>query len=367
VDTLLPLFCLLLGVAAPLVIGGSLALRGWRQTAAPAAYRQVARAMDLEVDTRGASLAGYIPHDGRRLYVGAVMTGYGADRRQEHRGMVSLRHPLGLGLAVRSRTGRRWFRRTRGHEVSTDDIAFDKQFLVTADHDDSARAVLTADVRDAIRQLARRYEDVLLSDHHLRVRLGRPATSADKLHEIVSDLSQAADRVVAARARAPLPPRLAEVAPWMADLGAERELAFDEAWPRLSGNIGDHRVEIAVRREEEGHRAVISVWLPRPFDLGLRLDRQAVTDGLPYVGQDIVVGDAVFDAAFIIKGYAPQRVRALLGPDVRRVVLAMVDLGEVVVDDRLVWLGHVALDRATLRDGLDRALAAAARLDAADR
>jgi hypothetical protein len=98
-DTLFPsVLCLLLGVALPVTIGVILGRRVHQQTAAPAAYRAVARNLGLDVDTRGASVNGYLPTSGQKLYIGEVVVGHGPESSTEHRAVLALSRPLGLGI-----------------------------------------------------------------------------------------------------------------------------------------------------------------------------------------------------------------------------------------------------------------------------
>ena len=160
-----------LGVALPVGIGFFLARRVHQQTAAPAAYREVARRLGLEVDTRGASVNGYLVAERRKLYIGEVMVGHGPDRTTQHRAVLSLDRPLGLGVAVRKRTGRSWFRRERGHVIQTGHAEFDKHFRISGDDDERVRALLDDNVRARIEALAAKHPNLLVSDHHVRALL----------------------------------------------------------------------------------------------------------------------------------------------------------------------------------------------------
>jgi hypothetical protein len=264
---------------------------------------------------------------------------------------------------VRKRAGRRWFRRARGHEIKTADPEFDKVFLVTGDDDAVVRALLDAPLRERLAALARRHPDLLVSDHHLRLLLRRAEVHPEAVHGIVRDLRALADELVRARARTAPPVRLGALAPALADLAASRELALDPSWPLLAGERGGHAIELAIRREDEGYRAEVTAWRRVPTDFGFRLRRQVEPDGYWSVGQDIQVDDGPFDAAFVIKGYAPDRVRERLGPETRRRLLSLTTLGEVEADDHLLRVRGVPLDPAALADAVDRCAAAIAALE----
>lgn len=356
-DALLPVLCLLLGVALPVALGAVLVLRGMRQTAAPVAYRQVARRLGLDVDTRGASVSGYLARSSRKLYIGEVMVGHGPDRRFQHRAILALERPLGLGIAVRKRMGRNWFRRETGHELQSGDEAFDRKYKINGDDDERVRQLLSDDIRQRIAALGERQANLLVSDHHVRALLHRPATNPDELFGLITEMGALADALLAARSRVSAPSRLQALHGLFADLASERGLTLDPQWPALHGQLGEHRIELAIRREADGYRAAITGWLREPLDLGFRLRRQVRPDGYWSVGQDIQVNDEAFDAAFVIKGYDPDTVRERLSGSCRRHLLGLSELGELVVDDHTLRISRLALDAGTLRDALDRAAA----------
>jgi hypothetical protein len=65
-----------------------------------------------------------------------------------------------------------------------------------------------------------------------------------------------------------------------------------------------------------------------------------------------VVGDALFDDAFIVIGYDPTSVRSLLGPDARVALTAAHQLGRVLVNDAVLELTELPLDAPTLDSAL---------------
>src|SRR5690606_212344 len=119
-------------------------------------------------------------------------------------------------------------------------------------------------------------------------------------------------------------------------------------------------VLLTVRREDDGWGAEIVVGCKPARQIGLRLDPQTNPDGYWSVGQDIQVGDADFDKAFVIKGWNPTAVkRLLLQGDVRGRILGLVGSGLVLdLDEHRLRLRKAPHDAAAVKDVLQEALAA---------
>ncbi len=348
--------CLLIGVALPLGLFYVAGRRAWRQLAVAEAYRVVARSLGLSVDTRGVSVHGHL--DGRRLYVGEVLVGHGRDRRIEHRGLISLSRPLGLGLLIRRRSSRSWLRRrARAARVRTADEEFDQLFEVFGDDEARVRTLLDGQVQAAIIAFAHRWPDVMVTDHHVRIVAKRAEASPGDLGALVEGMRRLADLLVTRRREVPVPDALLDVAPSWEALGLDLGVAFDPWLPALHGPIDGREVQLTARREAEGFRSELIIALHPPRDLGLLLQPQTLPDGYWSVGQDIQVDEAAFDSAFVIKGYDPSAVRRLLNDEVRRGLLALVAQGLVIeLEDRRLRLREGPMTRdgveAMLRDAL---------------
>jgi len=65
---------------------------------------------------------------------------------------------------------------------------------------------------------------------------------------------------------------------------------------------------------------VVSAKLITPMDIGLNLRRHGLLNELFHGAVDIEVGDPGFDAAFLVSGDEPHRVRALLTPELRQLL-----------------------------------------------
>lgn len=92
----------------------------------------------------------------------------------------------------------------------------------------------------------------------------------------------------------------------------------------VSGELDGHPVDL---RRTCGRVSRVDITSPvHPhLDLGFALTRSGVVSRVSeWLGkQDIQMGDPEFDKAFTIKGDEPDRVRALLTPDVRQVILSL--------------------------------------------
>jgi len=359
-DAVLPVACLLLGIALPLGVLYLVARRAWRQLAVAETYRIVARNLGLSVDTRGLSLHGHLRD--RRLYIGEVMEGHGTDRRIQYRGVLALERPLGLGLLVRRKAARGWLRRrARASEVRTEDGAFAHQFEVFGDDEGRIHRLLDGGVVSAILAFSRRWPDLTITDHHIRVLLKHPEASAAGLGALVDATQSLADELMRARRAVATPEALAPLLePWEA-LGKEIGLQLEPCFPALVGVLRDRQVWAAPRREWDGYAVEVRVRFPEHRALGFLLRPQVEPDGYWSVGQDIQVGDAAFDRGFVIKGYDPSAVRHLLSEAVRDAVLALGAEGDryVEANDRELRIRGILLDAASLGSALGAAVDAA--------
>ncbi|TNE84449.1 MAG: hypothetical protein EP330_30005 [Deltaproteobacteria bacterium] len=359
-DAILPFLCLLTGAAFPLWVLFLLARRAWRQLAVSEAYREASRRLGLTLDTRGLSIRGYLQE--RRIWIGEVMVGYGKQRETEVRGILRLDRPLGLGLLVRRRGGRRLLRRRRSAQVITGDAELDRVLEFRADNPDRVRELINERVAAAVHTLMRRWPDIVLTDHHVRVYLGQSETSAEALEDLVRAMDAVANALVEVRAEIAPPPGLTPFVDTWRPLAADLGLDFEENFPAMSGTIDGLAVRVVARRAAERYVAEIRVAHETHKDLGLRLFPQHGPDGYWSVGQDIQVEDEAFDRAFVIKGYDPDRIREILSDEARATMLQALEIGPVEVDDHLLQLGEAPLDPATLADAVRLVVQAARTL-----
>lgn len=357
-DTLIPVLCLLSGVVLTLGTIGLALKRGVRQLAVASAYREVARDLGLQIDTRGVSVRGHLGD--RRIWIGEVLEAEGLDRRVEVRGVLTLKRPLALGLQVRrrGRTDRLWSR-GRAPEVRLGEPDLDRILHVHGDDPERVRALFVPAVRESLRLLAARWPDLVLTDDELQVWLRQPADDPTELAELVDAMVRSVEAMEEARREVPAAHGLeADVTAWGPVADA---LSLDlEPWlPAMTGLVEGHRVLVAAQREADGYAATLRLWFNPHPELGLLLRPQVEPDGYWSVGQDIQVGDAEFDAAFVVKGYDPSAVCARLSEGARKRLLELTRLGTLVVDDQGLLLRGMPLDPKQVTDAIRRAAAAA--------
>lgn len=346
-DTFLPLICLAIGIAMPL--GGVFLLvrRAMRQLAVAHAYQEVAARLGLSADTRGVSVQGHLGD--RRLWIGEVMVGHGKDRRMLTWGVIDLDRPLGLGLLLRRRgLSERLFRRGRSPEVTVDDPALTRLIEVRGDEPTRIRQVLDPEVRRALVDLARRWPDVVVTDGTVRVHLRHPEASGDGLHALVDGMHHVATTLEEARRAVQPPAHLERLIEDWAPMALRLGLDLEPWLPAAVGIVDGRRLVLAPRRDEQGYAVELRLAFRTHPETGFRVRHQVEPDGYWSVGQDIQVDDARFDAAFVVKGWDPERIRRLLKPDVRQPLLALAEAGLVEADDRGLRVRHLPLAASEL-------------------
>jgi hypothetical protein len=350
----------LIGVGSGLTLYAlwSVVRRASRQIEVSGGYRDVALELGLSVDTRGLSIRGHLGE--RRLWVGEVMEGFGIDRHGVVRAILTFERPLGYGLELRSLTrSEAWFKRRPAVEIGTGHPALDKHLTARCDDPAALRALFTPEVATAMELLVQRAPSVALTDDEILVSLTEAPSDGVALRGWIDLLVSVAEALERARAAIPSPHALDGLeARWVA-FATERGLAIEPAWPALIGMIDGRRVEVVARRELSGYAGTLLLhFRPHP-ELGLLVQPQRDPDGYWNVGQDIQVGDALFDPAFVVKGWDPTAVCNRLGPAARAALLALNARGPVVVDDRMIVLRGLSLDPAAIGPAMDEANAAA--------
>jgi hypothetical protein len=345
------LLCLLVGIAIPLLAVLLAARRALRPVAAAAAYRNVAWRLGLEADTRGTSIRGQL--EGRRLFVGTVETP--ALGRRAHRGVLEFDLPLGLGLSLKPRgMASRLRNRTQRQRPPgpLGEPELDEALDVRTTDPAATRALFSDPVRNALSDLWRRWPDLEIDDRGLSVLLRNPPQSEARLRELIDALRGLAGAMEEARLAVDGDPTLVmQTESWQA-IAATRGLTFLPQLPALVGEHRGRRVQVVAAKGLAGWTAEVRVRpLPHPAT-GLRLRPHLDAGPLGAGRQDIVVGDALFDDAFIVIGYDPTSVRSLLGPDARVALTAAHQLGRVLVNDAVLELTELPLDAPTLDSAL---------------
>jgi len=350
-DTLFALMCLIVGIAIPVVPVVLVGVRARRQLRTSSAYREVARALGLDVDTRGNSLHGV--RQDRPLWVGEVLVGEGPDRRREVHGVLGFRQPLGLGLELRTRRGRR--EPTDG----LDQPDLDKRLVVHAHHQAGLQAVRRDDVLRVLAFFTEHSREIHLSDERLRVRLRRPPDTVDALGSLVERLEAAAGVLEAAGAEVEPPEAVQAWRPVLEQVAAAHGLEVSARHVQVRGALCGWPLRIVPNHVGGSWCAWLALRFAPDVDTGFRVHPQRSPDG-DDDGQDIVVGDPTFDDAFVVKGYDPEAVRTRLDAEVRAALLGLLALGPVSLDDHSLIVRR--LDVADLSHALDHARVLAERL-----
>lgn len=126
--------------------------------------------------------------------------------------------------------------------------------------------------------------------------------------------------------------------------GDSHRLAFDPKRLRLEGEVAGARVRIALESEPGALFTTVSVDLPRSLGLGLRMKPQTSMQFIAtfFGGQDIEVGDPIFDDRFVIQGAVPAYVQAALAnPTLRRVLWQLAHgAQDVRIDDARLYFRY---------------------------
>jgi hypothetical protein len=352
-------FALLFGIALPVSVVYVVFKRGKHELDAAVAYRQVARNLGLDVDTRGVSLQGHLGE--RRLWVGEVLVGYGPDRSTAIWGVLDMTRPLTLGLHVRRRgLSERVFRRGRGQGVELGDASFDRLVEMHGDDPARVRALMgDPDVKQAITELLGSWSDVIVTDHAVRVHLKRAENTERGLQRLVDMMLRTASALERARAAVAVPKRLETASKEWGDL-AERLSLVHEPWlPAMAGERSGRQVVVTAWRADSGYFADLRLYFRSHRQMGFRLRPQVEPDGYWSVGQDIQIGDAAFDSQFVLKGWDPRRIRDLLTPSVRAVLLEAQESGHLQIDDKRIHIRDLPLDVESIERAMQHAEAAA--------
>jgi hypothetical protein len=347
VDALWSLLCLLVGSALPLFGLFVLVRRGMRQLAVATAYGEVARQLDLDVDTRGVSLQGHLGE--QRLWVGEVMVGHGPERRMACWGVLDHERPLGLGLVLRRRgLSERLFRRPRGVRLTSGDADLDRRVEINGDEPALVRELLDDEVRAVLASMLVRWQDLVVTDQSVRVYLSKPAARADELRDLVHGMKTLAAALAESRRRVSSPTALRPTAPEWRKAAQRLGLTLEPAYPGMAGQLEGRSIRVTPVRTADGYASELRLGFREHRRTGVRLRRQVEPDGYWSVGQDIQLADPAFDQRFVVKGYDPEGIRELLSAPVREGLLALDAVGEVDVDDLRLYVGQLPLDPADL-------------------
>ena len=178
--------------------------------------------------------------------------------------------------------------------------------------------------------------------------LRRPPARPDELHDLVNTMRTLAAALVQARVAVPPPPPLAAWAHACEQLAGELGLTFEAAYPGVAGTVDGRPLRITPLRSDDGYRAELRLGLLPHRRTGLAIRPQRGLDGTWSGGQDIQLDDPAFDQTFVVKGYDPEQVREIVGPDVRARLLALAATARIDVDDLRLHAGGLPLDTRVL-------------------
>lgn len=232
--------------------------------------------------------------------------------------------PLLVGLLMIA--SRKTLRNLEGVRHDLGHPPLDDRFEVRARPGARVRELFApGEIADLLLRLASAARSVTLTDNIVKVVLGGILTTPDELAPILDAAIEVARRLGEQRMRVPRAPE-----EWPDDVWrtvAERQaLTFDPVRMKISGDVREAPVELRVHTQEGEVYAAIRVALI-PWSLGLDLHVHGRNDGADDPadeGEDIELGDAAFDEAFLVHGAHPERVRMLFrDPSIRARALAV--------------------------------------------
>lgn len=104
-----------------------------------------------------------------------------------------------------------------------------------------------------------------------------------------------------------------------------RRMQMEYRYDRIAGVRHGQPVEVALVQRGSGKSrrtyTVVSSELRTAYDVGLTVRSHGFFEDLFLASRDVLVGDPAFDQRFIVQGDEDHRVRALLGPRLRRLLL----------------------------------------------
>ena len=194
----------------------------------------------------------------------------------------------------------------------------------------------------------------------------------DALRAGFAVVGRVADLVLAWRTQDPAAWEPALRSCW-AEVAERRGLRFDPARVAMTGHVRGLPVEVVARLAYEPTRLTTAfrVGFGHPLGCSLSLAKDAERGALGtlfhrfFGGQDILVGDPAFDAAFVVRGEPVDKVRAVLAPPARACLLGLLARFPAihVEDDALTFTAdELVVSADTLEALVDQGLVAAGAL-----
>ncbi len=189
--------------------------------------------------------------------------------------------------------------------------------------------IVDAPLRAAVeaRTAALRLRDLWFGDTSVYAEYAHYESAADRYAAAFEVLTWAARIVQERRAKSPPPWEVAIRATWPA-LAKGWSFHFDARRGLMEGTARGRATSARVVVKQGAVTTHVHVAAPFPEGATLALTRQEAGFWSSLLrGQDIVVGDPAFDAAFVVKGEPEAFVRAALNPPAREQIMGMIHSG----------------------------------------
>jgi hypothetical protein len=234
------------------------------------------------------------------------------------------------------------------------DETLDSEFSVSADERARLVELLTPELRARVVALHGRAFDLHLHDGGCRVlRVLDGAVEGAWLVEALQAAVSVVQLLDEARGsfRLHSAEPLAHLEPALRAFAGAQGLSFSRSPLVVEGEIEGRRLRLASKRTgRRRHQLSARASFAADLGVGLAVRRQGIIDTLlTHMGrQDIQVGDAAFDARFLVQaGEAHEaRVASLLDHDARAALVALSErVGEVTLDDKGISIEEIPPDR----------------------
>lgn len=275
---------------------------------------------------------------------------------------------MGLGVSPTDSLMKVWSSLVGDNDLQIGDPELDPAYTIRAAEPELARRLLTTPyVAEALRHLAPARFAPSLDDACARGERRGKTFDPGVLGAVIDQTLDLAHRVRSAREIIGLSSAEHVVQTAWRSVAEARGLQLDVAQTRMSGRYEGMFVEVDASLRGDKRWTSFVVRFDRPLGVGLRLTKQGALSsfGRMLGVQDIVVGDEVFDARFVVKGAPEAAVRAALTPEVRGRLVELQSQATTlqVEDDRLqAEVGWLVADAASVESALAAVAAAGAAL-----
>jgi hypothetical protein len=218
------------------------------------------------------------------------------------------------------------------HDIQIGQADFDQRFAVKGLDPEHVRRLLSGPPGAELLRAAGHFPSLTISDDRVVIEHNGYERDLDKVRASLEAVGRIGEALMAQRAREPA----AWEGPLRAAWGAVAQgwqLSFDAPRATIEGVARGLRLRVRPHLFE-GHLITdLEFSLPSPPACSIALSPQHGGDGFfrrLFRGQDINLGDAAFDAAFVIKGEPEAEVRALLTPAARQRLMEARSMAEAL-------------------------------------